>query len=55
MVSSLIILGAIYFLVSTSSGGDDNPAAAKRIRLRQELIGETHPSAADAATDEIDH
>jgi len=37
------------------SGDDDNPAAAKRRRLRQELIGETHPSAADAATNEIDH
>jgi len=37
------------------SGDDDNLAAAKRRRLRQELIGETHPSAADAATNEIDH
>jgi len=37
------------------SGDDDNPAAAKRRRLRQELIGETHPLAADAATNEIDH
>ena len=37
------------------SGDDDNPAAAKRRRLRQELIEETHPSAADAATNEIDH
>ena len=37
------------------SGDDDNPAASKRRRLRQELIGETHPSAADAATNEIDH
>jgi len=37
------------------SGDDDNPAASKRRRLRQELIGETQPSAADAATNEIDH
>ena len=37
------------------SGDDDNPAAAKRRRLRQQLIGETHPLAADAATNEIDH
>jgi len=37
------------------NGDDDNPAAAKRRRLRQELTGETHPSAADAATNEIDH
>ena len=37
------------------SGDDDNPAASKGRRLRQELIGETHPSAADAATNEIDH
>jgi len=37
------------------SGDDDNPAAAKRRRLRQEQIRETHPSAADAATNEIDH
>ena len=39
----------------TSCGDDDNPAAAKHRRLRQELIGETHPSAADAATNEIGH
>jgi len=37
------------------SGDNANPAAAKRRRLRQELIGQTHPSAADAATSEIDH
>ena len=45
----------VSLLISTSCGDDNNPAAAKRRRLRQELIGETHPTAADAATNEIGH